>query len=382
MCENNHRNENVRANRKKCAIENCSALLVAPTTFNEMASPTVASDDSENLSKSEQQVPNIKANEQVEIGMGAEPFNPNTYDRIVVILKRILENTGMYRKYSVEFIVEDDSIEKKIIDNPENRTWILLSCDGLPLKHLINIIEDNYRCIDCGTKLEHVSEITKHSKDTDHKSFYQPYACIIPNYGQFHYSQCMLRNYIKLNWDIEYESLCQALSLDSPKALAMIRYGQDYRKTEDFSRITRISKQREMVYPFTKHCLQNNLDPYSVENFNNWIETHVKDETYLSVLRIEKYFGTALHLYKSSARANNYEMLNVAKRVFSTLFHLVNAPNYQTIDLYSEYLDELMIKNNPSLYEYLEQRRFRNKTGRDYRSSPYDESHEESHQKK
>ena len=59
------------------------------------------------------------------------------------------------------------------------------------------------------------------------------------------------------------------------------------------------------------------------------------------------------------------------------VFHVNNNPNYKVLDIYSEYQDNKMMKENPGLYEYLRTRRFTNKSGNDFGYEPHDERHEE-----
>ena len=67
-----------------------------------------------------------------------------------------------------------------------------------------------------------------------------------------------------------------------------------------------------------------------------------------------------------SERSNIYAKLRVANRLFSSLFHVNNNPNYAGIDIWTDYYDEKLQISNPELYKYLETRRFTKKAGREY----------------
>ena len=370
-------------------VENCRAILqsVPEEEQHHDYNNVPLSGDSNNipLSSEEQQsiyymkVPNIKnEGDQVEeLPIGAIPVNPNNLKRVNKVLDYILEATELNGKYSTKYTIEDDkNIRKDVIETEEERTWILLSCDGLPFNHLREIIKNNHTCIICKEKLEYITEISEHFQNTQHTEFYQTYGSVILNYGGFHYMQTIIRSYTTLNWEIDFQELCKAMKLDTPKALFMIEKGTDFRKSLDFIRSCRKAKIRELLTPFVKHCKENNLH-VSVGHFFLWLKMFVKNKTYLSVYNIEKYYGTSLLLFLSSMRSNNYPTLRVAKRMFSSLFHANNNPNYAGIDLWTDYYDEKMRESNPELYNYLETRRFTNKTGKNYGFEPHDERHEE-----
>ena len=156
----------------------------------------------------------------------------------------------------------------------------------------------------------------------------------------------------------------------------MIEKGTDFRKSFDFIRSVRKARIQELLIPYVMYAAQRNLE-VSVDNYNQWMKGNVKCETYKSVHSIEKYFGTSLLMYLSAMRANNYSIIRVSKRIFSSLFHVNNHPNYAQIDVWTDYQDEKMISKNPEIYEYLSERRFTNKTGQEYRFEPHDERHEE-----
>ncbi len=393
LCTEGHVNRNPRGNRKICM--HCKARLVEEDALEqsyfifENSDNTDAAEENtgDKLSPEEEcaiyymKVENIKTEHQpVDKSMGAIPINPNNLPRIKKVLDEIKSKTGMDKYYSVELNVEDEKIVKRVIKNDEVRSWILLSCDGLPMKSLIQLIENMFQCIDCGQKIEHVSELSEHARSTQHKSFFQIYSCFCPNVGQFHYQMTMNRSFIKFLWKIEYEQLCKAVNLSSPKAMVMIEKGTDFRKSMDFIMSARKAKLREMLYPFVKYCKTENVVT-TVSNFLRWVKEKVKSKTFLSAMNIEHIFGTSLLLFRSSYRANNLKVLRACKSIFSRLFHINNNTMYMVLDMWSQYHDLKMQKNNPEMYNYLQTRLFCNKSGRPYHSEGMDEFHEEFNRK-
>ena len=385
VCSEGHRNENVRGNRKKCVY--CKALLQEDNDTSSFTF-TVPSLDSapppiDDITNDEKRALHYMLVENVnheyvpvEKSLGAIDINPNNTERIRKVLDHIKKKTGMDKHYSVELIVEGQHILKVVIDNGDRRSWILLTCDGLPMKSLIKLIENTFTCTKCGKRFEDVSDITEHTEKEEHFSFFQTYACFLPNYGQFHYMMCMYRSFIKLLWSIEYKDLAISIKLTSPKALLMIEKGQDFRKSLDFIISARRAKIRELLSPFVKDANSQKIVP-TIPNFKRWVKEVVNSKTYESVLNIEHVYGTALVGFRSSYRANNLRTLNACKNVFSSLFHINHNTNYLMLDMWTQYYDLKMKKNAPDLATYLEKRLFCNKSGRPYRSEPYDELHEE-----
>ena len=96
----------------------------------------------------------------------------------------------------------------------------------------------------------------------------------------------------------------------------------------DVARTTRDSKMLEIATPFVKHALDNEKE-VNIQQFFAWKDEFVTSETYKSVFNIEKTYGTALMLYVSAMRSNNFQILTAAKKIFSPLFSVNNNPNYR-----------------------------------------------------
>ena len=156
----------------------------------------------------------------------------------------------------------------------------------------------------------------------------------------------------------------------------MIEKGSDVRKTADFILSARAAKIRELLYPFVLYAKKEKVVPTS-QNYLRWVKEFVKCKTYLSTMNIEEKYGTAVVLYRCAYRSNNQRILNAAKNVFSSLFHINKNPNYVVLDMWTQYYDLKMIQNNPELSNYLSSRLFTNKSRKPYSAEPADENHEE-----
>ena len=190
----------------------------------------------------------------------------------------------------------------------------------------------------------------------------------------------MAKNVFFEGFTLEYQELAKANKYDTPKSLAMIEKGTDFRKSMDFIITARKAKIREMLYPFVKYCDKEKVVP-TVNNCLRWVKEKVKSKTFQSSFKIEHIFGTALLLFRSAYRANNLRVLRASKNVFSRLFHINNNSMYLILDMWSEYHDLKMQKCNPELHSYLQTRLFCNKSGRPYHSEGMDEYHEEFNRK-
>ena len=383
ICEEGHVNENVHKNRKNCTI--CKSRLSEISNDDSYYTFQSGEDSTndESITPDEVQklyywkVDNIYSqNQPIEKSLGAEPINPNSQERIQKVMDRIKRKTGLNGHYSVEIRINNGEVSKEVIENNDKRSWILLSADGLPMKQIIQLIQNHYTCITCQKKVEHPSDLSEHEEESGHKHFYQTYSVFQPNCGQFHYWLCMFRSFVKLLWPIEYQELCKSVNLASPGAQMMIQKGSDVRKTADFIITARTAKLRELLYPFVVFAKNEKIEP-TPSNFLRWVKESVKSKTYLSTLNIEQYFGTALILYRCAYRSNNLRLLKAAKNVFSSLFHINKNPNYVVLDMWSQYYDMKMSQSNPELSNYLSTRLFTNKSRKPYSAEPADELHEE-----
>ena len=380
VCREGHINEIKTERQKYCKEKSCKALLEDAAATEEEIENNIETPAPSHPEEKRRQyymnVENIKSGEVKEVSMGAIGVNPNTSKRVTKVLDDILEKADMKNKYSCKLVIENEDIRKEIVGNDGERSWLLVTVDGVPYRQLISIIKNHHQCVQCGKKIKYLSELTDHMKSSGHNEFYQTYGNILMNIGNFHFVQAMLRSYTNLLWFIDTEELAKSLELTSPKALFMVHKVTDFRKCMDIIRSTRKAKLRELILPFIKHCISKNLI-CDINHFKLWKKTFVKNKTWLMIYEIEKNFGTSLLLYISGMRANNYPVMKAAKKCFSPLFHVNQNPIYSQLDIHSDYIDEQLKSKAPHIENYLESRRCTNKTGLDYHSEPHDERHEE-----
>ena len=122
--------------------------------------------------------------------------------------------------------------------------------------------------------------------------------------------------------------------------------------------------------------MENDLD-IDVKSYLSWKKSHVKCQVYESVFQIGKNFGTSFLLYHATLRANNFKLANIAKKIFSPLFHVNRHPNYAVMEIHTDYLDEELSEHVPDLRKYFNERKCSNFTRQPYASGPHDERHEE-----
>ena len=256
------------------------------------------------------------------------------------------------------------------------RKFVVVTADGLPYKMIIDLIKNRHTCAICGKRLNYLAEITEHKKITTHCEYFQTYGNILPNIGHFHMALTMLRSLVKLTWNIDYQELCKSIHFETPKALFMQEKVTDFRKSKDTCRTARTAKLRELVTPYVKYSKSNNLE-INVKAYLLWKKFFVSCKVYESIFQIEKVYGTSFLLFHSAIRANNFKIANIAKKLFSPLFHVNRHPNYAVMDIHTDYLEEKLRDNVPKLKTYLDTRKCSNFSQKPYASEPHDERHEE-----
>ena len=381
LCSNGHINDNVKKNRKICDRETCKAQLnMDPNPIEQIVIPhkeEEAKDVSTQKANMYMNVENISnGNSPEQLAVGAFPVNPNTPERICKVLDTIIEAAGMKNQFSVKIIFSEQNVKKVFLQDDTLRKHIVVTADGLPYKIMISLIENTHDCASCGKRLNQIGDLNDHIKETQHSEYFQTYGVIIPNIGYFHYGLTMLRSIVKLTWNIDYEELCKSIRFETPKALFMQENVTDFRKCLDTFRTARQAKLRELVTPYVKYCLENNM-PVEVKGYLVWKKFFVKSSIYKTVYDIEKYYSTSFLLFHSALRANNFELIKIAKKMFSPLFHINRHPNYSIMDIHTDYVEQNLADKAPDLASYLSTRRCSNLTGKPYSSEPHDERHEE-----
>ena len=381
LCSNGHINDNVRTNRKICDRDECKATLemdrrVVCEDVRKQTNETKG-DKSTQKAALYLNVPNILTEEAPkESAVGAIAVNPNTPERISKVLDEIIEAAGMKNQFSVKIILSGTSVTKAFVPDESFRKHIVVTADGLPYKIMISLIENTHTCAMCGKRIDHILDMTEHMKHTQHNEFFQTYGNILPNIGYFHYALTMLRSLVKLEWNIDYQELCKSIHFETPKALFMQEKVTDFRKSKDTQRTVREAKLRELVTPYVKYSMENKQS-INIKSFLTWKKFFVQSPTYETVFEIEKWYGTSFILFHAALRANNFKLVNIAKKIFSPLFHINRHPNYSVMDIHTDYVEHTLAVNAPELNEYLNDRRCSNFTRQPYGSEPHDERHKE-----
>ena len=380
LCMNNHIVETTSSRRKYCDRPDCKALLKEHTISNAQTNLNNKEDtetnDTEKRSNHYMNVTNIDTGfKPVELPVGAIECNPNTADRICKVLKKIMIKAKIENP-SVYVTLKNEEIEKEIVGDESSRSFVVVTADGLPFKQMIKIVREYHTCTKCNTELKFITEMKTHKNETGHDKYFQTFGNILIQSGYFHYMMCMVRSFVKLTWNLDVEELSASIGLDSVKAKFMVSNVTNLRKVTDVLRSIRSAKLREFVLQYVRFALLNNFKP-NIQDFYQWKEVYVKSETFNTVFELERVFGTSLLLYIAAMRSNNNKILTSAKKVFSPLLHVNNNPNYSIIDIFTDYQDAKLKFYAPSLSNYMETRRFTNKTGNPYCYSPHDERHEE-----
>ena len=54
-----------------------------------------------------------------------------------------------------------------IIDsNADDRACVVITCDGLPYKQAVSIIQNDHSCVTCGERLKYATELSSHKSKT------------------------------------------------------------------------------------------------------------------------------------------------------------------------------------------------------------------------
>ena len=143
----------------------------------------------------------------------------------------------------------------------------------------------------------------------------------------------MLRSFVSLTWKIYYSLLCKAIGFVSPKAQLVQQKVTDLHKGWDTFMSQRFAILREIARLFLKFAEKNSIEA-NADNFEVWEKTEIKNENLKVLIQIQKYFGTAIWLYRAGTRSNHFKLYRAAIRVFSGLFHINGNHNYSLIEIW------------------------------------------------
>ena len=126
-CPKMHISENVPANRKKCTRENCNEYLVELPEEVPMKPIDETHDDMTKVKRKAKDYMHITCNipeqKPKEVAMGAYEVNPNTMERIKLVMDKLLEDVEMKNKHAVKLSFKDKEVVKELNPDTEIRKW-------------------------------------------------------------------------------------------------------------------------------------------------------------------------------------------------------------------------------------------------------------------
>ena len=405
FCENGHRNIKPRANQIKCKIckrmiykkhnyeneedfetlkETIKQITVRNEGNNGKMHDILISDTNKSVTKAElyPRVRNFN-NENLAIyrSQGTILANPNTFPRVKLVLRGIKKLTGTSKMYNSSITFTDDNkVMVKTWEVNNLRTWIAITADGLPHKLLIDVVKHCYICEECGKDFDVISDVTGHMLDHGHKTFFKEFGNCIIKIGGLHAEMNMLRSYVSLTWKIFYGFLSKAIGFLSPKAQLVMSKVTDLHKGWDAFIAQRNAVIREIVKAFLEFATKKGIKANS-DTFEEWEKNEVKNENLKLMIQIQRYFGTALWMYRAGSRANYFKLSRAGMRVFSGLFHINGNHNYSSIELYDDYLMTSMECKNPELFEHFRTQMVTNLKKKPFCSESHDARHEEANKR-
>ena len=111
-CEEGHRNNIQRKNRKYCNIGNCKSILKDNEQNDEVPDSIGEKDPALSASEYYMSLPNINSEKVEEVPIGAIPINPNNKERVQKCLDEILDKCNMTDNYSIKLSIEGTISEK------------------------------------------------------------------------------------------------------------------------------------------------------------------------------------------------------------------------------------------------------------------------------
>ena len=403
FCEDGHRNVKPRGNQIKCKVckksiqkkvdddddeeyktlkETLKQITVRNNGKNGKMQDILISDTKVSKAKIYPRVRNqLNENPPIYRSQGTILANPNTFSRVKLVLRGIKELTGTSKDHNSSITFNDDkTIQVKTWGVKNLRTWIAITVDGLPHKLLIDVIKHSYICEECRKDFDVMSDVTEHFQKHNHKTYFKEFGNCILKIGGLHAEMNMLRSFVSLTWKVFYSFLCKALGFLSPKAQLVQAKVTDMHKGWDTFITQRLAILREIAKLFIEYSDTKGIEA-NAENFEVWEKVEVKNENLKIMIQIQKYFGTAIWMYRAGTRSNHYKITRAGIRVFSGLLHINGNHNYSIIELYDDYLMTSMEKRNPDLFQHFLTRMVTNLNEEPYCSESHDARHEEANKR-
>ena len=398
FCVDGHRNMKPRANQIKCKVCKKNLDKQVDNTgdeelelLKETVKQIIVRNDGKDGKISDVIISDIKSkatlyprvrnlmneNDSVYHSQGMVLANPNTFPRVKLVMRKIKELTGTSKVHNSSITFKDSTnVEVKTWDVNNMRTWVVITADGLPHKLLIDVVKHCFICEVCGKDFDVMSDVTGHMLDYGHRTFFKEFGNCIIKIGGLHLEMTMLRSFVSLTWKIYYSFLCRAIGFVSPKAQLVQQKVTDLHKGWDTFMSQRLAILREIARLFLKYAEKNSIEA-NADNFEVWEKTEIKNENLKVLIQIQKYFGTAVWLYRAGTRSNHFKLYRAAIRVFSGLFHINGNHNYSLIELYDDYLMTSMEIKDPELFEHFKTRMVTNLKKEPFCSESHDARHEE-----
>ena len=398
FCVDGHRNIKPRANQIKCKVckknldkqvdntgdeelellkETVKQIIVKNDGKDGKISDVIISDIKSKATLYPRVRNSMNENDPVYHSQGMVLANPNTFPRTKLVMRKIKELTGTSKVHNSSITFKDSTnVEVKTWGVNNMRTWVVITADGLPHKLLIDVVKHCFICEVCGDDFDVMSDVTEHMLGYGHRTFFKEFGNCIIKIGGLHLEMTMLRSFVSLTWKIYYSFLCKAIGFVSPKAQLVQQKVTDLHKGWDTFMSQRFAILREIARLFLKFAEKNSIEA-NADNFEVWEKTEIKNENLKVLIQIQKYFGTAIWLYRAGTRSNHFKLYRAAIRVFSGLFHINGNHNYSIIELYDDYLMTSMEVKDPELFEHFKTRMVTNLKKEPFCSESHDARHEE-----
>jgi hypothetical protein len=181
----------------------------------------------------------------------ADPIfcNPNSYDSITLILRRIGQDAGIHRY------------------GGDKRHWTYVCCDGLPYNLALKVIEQTFICASCDKSIFGKEEIRKHERictddaSEQHGRYYREFDWVVLRTGDGHVEMNMMKSFMELNWDVFMSDMCRVLSFQSLLAQASAKRCDDTHKTWAILIAFHLATLKELVLPYVRDCISIDSQP-------------------------------------------------------------------------------------------------------------------------
>ena len=163
---------------------------------------------------------------------------------------------------------------------------MIIICDGLPFIIGKRVIERTYICSQCKTIINGQSECEAHTNNDDqHKTnsnlqYTLEFGWVLLQPGPGHIEMNMLKSYVNLNWHVYWEQMVEVFNFKSEAAKKSGIKVNDHHKGWTLARIARESLAKELLAPYVREQIAQQVPKLSCEGYLKWVMTNVKDPNY------------------------------------------------------------------------------------------------------